>query len=329
MDWIKKNYGLFCLIIFAVVLLGISALLALNASSFSQNFESLKTTVAPNNKIPAVDLSVVESANAAVGAPKTWAPKEGSGLLFVSRKYMVKDGALYDPLDESSGIMLHPPVPNKWLSAQNLDLADNDVLNQDPDKDGFTNLDEWKGADPANPGSKSTNPNDPNSHPAYLTKLKLKRCIKKAFRLLFDAYDGEPDKPESMSFQINTLDLHQPSQFLRMNEMIAGTRFKIVKFVFKKTTDDNGVDHDVSELTLENTETKEQITLVKEKPGDSPDSFAQFHYAWDGSEPVVKKEKTFSLKPEIDVQYKLIDIQEGEALIENLKTHTKHKIPRE
>lgn len=326
MDWIKKNYGLFCLAICAVVLLGISAVLILNASSFGQILAEAKTNVPPGNKLEALDLSIIEAANASLREPKTWAAKEATGL-FVSRKYMVKDGVLFDPL-EDGGIMLHPPVPNKWFTENNLDLTDNDVANEDPDKDGFTNIEEWMGMEPGSPGAKPTDPNDPNSHPAYLTKLKLKRFIKKPFRLLFNAYDGDPSKPDLMSFQINTVDIRQPTQFVKMGEAITGTKFKIIKFNPKKSTDGNGIEHDISELTLEQVETRDQVTLVLEKVVDSPDSYAQFKYAWDGSEPVVKKEKTFSLKPEIDVQYKLIDIQEGEALIENLKTGAKTKIPR-
>ena len=327
MNWIKKNYALFCLAIMALVLLGVSAFLILNASSFNQNFSSIQGSVQQNNKIQTVDQSALDAAIASLATPKLWTTTGTSGLLFVSRQYLVKDGGLVNPR-EKDGLMLHPPVPNAWFDQHNLDLLDNDVLNEDPDKDGFTNYDEWVGMNPANPGSQPTDPNDPNSHPAYITKLKLKRFIKKPFRLLFNAYDGDPAHPEAMSFQINTVDIKQPTLFPKLNDTIEGTKFKIVKFEFKKNTDANNIDHDVSELTLENNENKDLVKLVLEKVVDSPDSYALFKYQWDGSEMVVKKEKTFSLKPEIDVQYKLIDIQENEALIQNLKTGAKIKIPR-
>ena len=325
MDWIKKNYALFGLACCASVLLLVSVLLILNAKSFNQRFEAIQAPVQPNNTIPAVDQTVLAQANESLTAPKVWMPKEGAASPFVSTRFMVQNGSLV-PLQ--GGGMVHPPIPNDWFDQNKLDILDSDVLTQDPDKDGFTNLDEWTGMDALAPGTKTTNPNDPASHPEYITKLKLKKFIKKPFRLLFNAYDGDPSKIDAMSFQINTVDVHQPTQFVKFNETITGTKFKIIKFTPKKSTDANGVDHDISELVLEHNETKDTITLVLEKIVDSPDSYALFKYFWDGTEMVVKKEKTFSLKPEIDVQYKLIDIQESEALIENLKTGTKLKISR-
>ena len=45
-------------------------------------------------------------------------------------------------------------------------------LTQDPDGDGFTNLDEWQF---------HTNPTDKSSHPDYLTKLKMKSFTREPF----------------------------------------------------------------------------------------------------------------------------------------------------
>ena len=73
---------------------------------------------------------------------------------------------------------------------------------------------------------------------------------------------------------------------------------------------------DVSELTLENRETHEQLSLVKEKIMISPESVANFVYDWgDRKEFAVKKDQEFSLKPEEQIKYKLIDVQPGKAVI--------------
>jgi hypothetical protein len=40
---------------------------------------------------------------------------------------------------------VHPPVPNEWLEQFGLPIAESDVLAQDPDTDGFPNLEEWHG----------------------------------------------------------------------------------------------------------------------------------------------------------------------------------------
>jgi hypothetical protein len=78
---------------------------------------------------------------------------------------------------------------------------------------------------------------------------------------------------------------------------------------------------------LEHAETGEQLVLPIEKMVDSPDSFARFVFAWKGSEEfVVKKNGKFTLKPEPKVEYKLIDINQSEALIDNLATGEHAKI---
>jgi len=65
-----------------------------------------------------------------------------------------------------------------------------------------------------------------------------------------------------------------------MGDTIHGTPFKIVKFVEKHARNQYGTNLDVSELVLEHKETKEQLTLVKEKVAMSPQSVATFAYAW-------------------------------------------------
>ena len=57
-------------------------------------------------------------------------------------------------------------------------IEDADVLDQDPDKDGFTNLDEWQGR---------TDPTDKNSHPDYLTKLHLVSATEEPFPYMFSS----------------------------------------------------------------------------------------------------------------------------------------------
>ena len=88
---------------------------------------------------------------------------------------------------------------------------------QDPDGDGFTNLDEWQN---------HSNPTDKDSHPDYLAKLKMKSFAQEPFRMIFASRVGD-------TFAINTTDLKEPTQFLKLGDTIRGTQFKIVKFTEK------------------------------------------------------------------------------------------------
>ena len=85
------------------------------------------------------------------------------------------------------------------------------------------------------------------------------------FRLLFNAYDGDPkkDTPEKFEFQINTIDLRQPSEFLKIGSTIAKTKWKLTKFEYKTRMNPIIQElEDVSELTLTNTETSVVIVLI-------------------------------------------------------------------
>jgi hypothetical protein len=270
-------------------------------------------------KVTTLETEALENAEKSLAAPEAWGSHAGS--LFVSRKYVAKrDNAngqdlLIDPFEPTSP-PLHPPIPNRWFLDHGLEnqILDADVLDQDPDKDGFTVLDEYVG---------NTDPQDPASHPPYLTKLRLKRFIKIPFRLKFEAYDDDG------SFQINTVDVRQPTQFVKQGETIAGTKYKIVKFEKKSVANPRtGVDTDVSELTIEHVETGFQVVLVVRTEVDSPDQYARFAFLWDHSEFSVKKDQKFVLKPEPTIEYKLIDIRENEAVIINVKTGDQIRVPR-
>src|SRR5437588_10477176 len=110
--------------------------------------------------------------------------------------------------------------------------------------------------------------------------------------------------------------LKQQRQVLRISDTIACTHLRISRVTEKTAKDRYGTDIDVSELTLENTETHEQLTLVKEKGAISPESVATFVYSWrERREFVVKKDQHFSLPPQRDIRYKLVDVEPPKAVI--------------
>lgn len=319
MDWIKKNYDRFALMLMAVALLVSSVWLIVTAHGFSDRFTPVLTEPVHGKKVTSLETETMEKAEASIQTPAQW--KEHNGSLFVSRKYVsrtdpaTKKDSLIDPFEPGSA-PLHPPVPNDWFLQNGLAdrILDADVLTQDPDKDGFTNLEEFEG---------KTSPTDPNQHPPYYTKLRLKQFVKKPARLKFEAYDDDGN------FQINTIDVKQPSQFVKIGDEIQGTKYKVISFEKKSVMNDRtGVESDVSAITVENTETGVRFTDTVRTVADSPELFARFAYLWDNSELLIKKDQTFSLNPEADSQYKLIDIGDSEAVIKSLKTGDQIKVPR-
>jgi hypothetical protein len=180
---------------------------------------------------------------------------EGSperGSLLASRRYLLKDGKLIDPLAEGSE-RLHPPITNEWLLANGLDYTDIHIKEKDSDGDGFSNLEEFLN---------KTNPNDPKSAPASFGKLKLVAFKPVPFRLEFK---GDPSG-EGKEFQINFKDLKGTArtQYRKLGEQIEGAPYKILKFAPKEAPSERNptVMVNASELTVQNTETGDTIALI-------------------------------------------------------------------
>src|SRR5437870_1831645 len=295
---VRAHYEKTLLIAAAAVLFLCSISIWRNAAGFSSRLTLMPPAPSLKSVSPLARAQELSAAVEKLHQPSQWTFGGRSGL-FVPEKHFIGANGLPATLQTTE---VHPPVPNGWLEQFGLPIADADVLEQDPDGDGFNNLDEWVG---------HTNPTDPNSHPEYYTKLKLKSTKEEPCRLIFSSWVDD-------TFAINTIDLTQPTQFLKVGHTIKGTRFKIVNFAKKYQPNKYGTNVDVSELTLEQEETKQQLTLVKEKVAMSPESVATFVYTWGGRrEFQVRKDQEFSLKPQEQIKYKLIDIGPAKAVIVN------------
>ena len=297
LDWIKAHYDRVTLIA-AAILLFISAIaIWWSAIQFGNR---LLTEQQPRGKTASQPAVAVELDRAAeqLEQPAQWKGSTRSGLFVPERHFIGADG-LPATLQNTQ---VHPPVPNEWFEKYGLHVEDADVLDQDPDKDGFTNLDEWQG---------NTDPNDKNSHPDYITKLHLVSATEESFPYMFSSRTGK-------MFGINSIDLNEPTQFLKVGEIVRGTDFKIVNFTEKSARSQYGTNDDVSELLLEHQQTHAQVTLVKGKLATSPQSVATFVYTWGGRrEFEVRKDQEFSVKPNEEIKYKLVDVQPAKAVIVN------------
>jgi hypothetical protein len=299
MDWIRTNYDRFAVLLAALFLFLCAFLIWRNTSQFADNFAALQSAAPARKAGPLANATALQDAAQALRQPAQWTIGGRSGL-FVPEKHFIGANGLPATLQTTE---VHPPVPNEWLDQFNLPIADVDVLTQDADGDGFTNLDEWQF---------HTNPTDKTSHPDYLTKLKMKSFAREPFRMVFASYVGD-------TFTINTTDLKEPTQFLKLGDKIVGTQFKIASFAEKHQTNQaTGGEDDVSELTLEHEVTREHLTLIKEKVAVSPESVANFIYSWGTlKEFPVRKEQEFSLPPQEQIKYKLVDVQPDRAVIVN------------
>lgn len=307
MDWIKHNYDRVLIGIFATVLFLCAGWTIWNSVNFTEQFSERNSTKKPDNTIVSPAIQAIDQALAITAEPRLWSGHEGS--LFVSRPYVLKDGKLVDPLED--GNPLHPPIQNAWLIKYNLDYAAPDIKEQDADQDHFSNLEEFLA---------QTDPTNDRSIPPYHTKLRLVKFDPKPFRLKFS---GTPD--DGQTFTINTRDLKGRTQFLKLGDTIKGAPYKVLSYEPKKTTR-HDVEVDISELTIQNTKTGQKIVLVYGKETDDPTSYGEFAYLYDGSTFRIKKDDEFTLPPETERKYKLIDISAQEAQIQDLATGQKIRI---
>jgi hypothetical protein len=338
MDWIKKNPAQLTLALVAAIAIAVTVLLYMKVSSFDTNFDAIRNPSVSNAPVEKLNTESLDSAGQALKSKVKWEPAKGDGKLLVSKLYALKDGRLVRP--DVDGAMFHPPVPNKWLLDNKLDPLSASVLHEDPDGDGFDNLEEFMGLDGLShldnngqpvmgPDGKplpadSTDPNDPKSHPPYHTKLELVKVVYIPFRLRLMSYDlpAKIKKPSDITVQINTMDRGNKTRFLPVGEDIPDTNFKIDSFEHKEVPGPDGTRNDVSEVTIINKETGDKVVLPLKQIVDSPDSYGVFRYKW--VKPGGKKTDdfskrrgdTFTLQPDTDKVYKLIEIKGRDAVIE-------------
>jgi predicted metal-dependent hydrolase len=96
-----------------------------------------KVSAPKDNSVTALDINAIRQASALAESPLKWksqsdlptgTPERGS--LLVSRRYLLKDGKLIDPLAEGSD-QLHPPITNDWLLVNGLDYTDINIKEKD------------------------------------------------------------------------------------------------------------------------------------------------------------------------------------------------------
>jgi hypothetical protein len=321
MDWLKKNYDLALACLGALATAASAALLALPSTP------ATASAPPPGAQRPAktgatADIGAVLRAKEALNA----APKIGSldstesqrrGSPFVSRSYILAEGRLIDPIE--GGEDLHPPLANAWIIAHGLDYADSVIKEADPDGDGFTNLEEFEGR---------TDPNDAKSLPPAFTKLRLVEFTPIPFRLEFK---GDPSG-DGEEFQINLRDLKGQSrtQYKKIGDLIdAGPDrppYKIVAYSKKEGPNERGTTTDLSELTVENTATGGKIVLTFNREANDPASVGVFHNELTGAELTLRKGEEFTLPPDTSSKFKVVDISEASAQIQDLQTDAVLKV---
>jgi hypothetical protein len=306
MDWVKKHYDLAILGLATFLLVANAGWIAWLATTPSEDFAGVPPKPPQIDKFEEPDFAANKKGVADATEPAKWQPDTSGakGSLFVSRKYLLKDGKLLDPIE--GGEMLHPPIPNAWFDENGLDLSNSRIKELDADGDGFTNFEEFEA---------KTNPKDKTSTPPSSSKLQLVAYKPVPFRIIFKG-DGGTDGKE---FQINFMDLKGAArtQFKKKGEQIADAPYKIIDYTAKPGPFGVNVTGDLSELKIENTNTGQPLTLIYNQVRDDPTSFGEFRNLLTNEVKTLKKGEEFEIPPD-PAKFKLIDINGDSAQIQDV-----------
>ena len=275
--------------------------------------------------------------------PVSWAAPSDGNRLFISEGFIFypsvyPDGDYIKPVNPAtrtpSGVLI------SWYQKYGLDFTDPHVDQEDPDGDGFSNIVEFKN-DPVGvrqkaadcDGSKSTNPLDPNSHPSYLSRLRMQKYDSRPFHMTFRGYEKEGD---TYFFQIYLSDVsssQQPS-LKKTGDALGTEGYVIGAFHQNIVTKENPKTHiteQVDESTLD--VTKPDIGFTKTLPYrqevDSPESTANFVMLMPTERDKVMKVprgQTFT-PPFITTTFLVIDATDAGAVIQDAKTKNNINIP--
>jgi len=300
MEWIKKNPEKLVLLLASVAALGLGVKNVLSVMALPDRF--VTQSVAPKAELPEPEFELVRQSGAILQAPFNWSDQNvelASGArkpvpLFRSVVIIEKDARLFDMGDPTED-PIRDPVPNEWLLGYQLDYLYSGVLEADPDDDGYSTLEEWKG---------KTSPVDAASHPPYWLKLMFVDRKQRNFSLRF-AGDNDPQ------FQININDQGKKNTtFAKVGETFYNGRFTLLRY--EKIEDKNkfGILANMSKVTLQDHDMGKEKTLVLGEEVPYPTYFGQFDFTLDPAQKefFVRVGDRFTLVKEPAASYTLVDI---------------------
>lgn len=165
MSWLNKNYEKATLAGTVVVALGLAYL---GWSKLSGVEETFSTTIAGSggNETAVKGAELIPKAKQSMALERIWTQALDGDRpvdLFTGIALFIKSDEPEKPVDLLEGDQLvHPPIENIWWLNNRIDPGYADSPSRDPDGDGFSNLEEYKG---------KTDPNNGKSIPNIIAKL--------------------------------------------------------------------------------------------------------------------------------------------------------------
>jgi hypothetical protein len=196
-----------------------------------------------------------------------------------------------------------------WFKKYNLS-SDPEVMDQDADGDGYSNREEFLA---------DTNPRDPKSLPGVMETASVKAVNEVTVPMILR--DVKAGKARVTRTDTNT------EEELVSGGQPKGLPYKVTGVKHEVKADKHGVYTDVSNVTLENTQTKEMVTLIRDLPARSSETHAVV-VGPNGEEKKVHLDETVELPGMPGKQFKVIELRADQVLVEEVGSHRALSIPK-
>ncbi|MCB1226067.1 MAG: hypothetical protein KDK99_09685 [Verrucomicrobiales bacterium] len=302
----QGNYEKVLLVLMALVALAVAGLTIWKSQGFADTLQEKRVT--PKEELGDIPLESATAATKRLATVFDWKAPEIDGKKVPLNKsvlLVLKDGTLFDLYSKDPNAPnLRDPITNKWLIDNNIpDILSPNVADLDPDKDGFTNLEEFNA---------QTNPMDPASKPEATQKLFLVQRITNDYILQLAS--------SIMPVQVQRLKPEPKiSKFVTEGADFGfekgESRFRFVSFEKKSAKDDKVGEKDVSELTILDLATNQEVTLVRNEPKNLAEYEARFEFRLGTIQEITQKKGEDFQLPGTGQTYRVVEVEETHAVI--------------
>lgn len=329
-----------------IVLAVCLGLLALVAAGLAYTFPTIEDltgvpSLDPQGHQPmAIKADALQDQLAPLATPLAWNAPSNAHRLFLSDRFLFY-GSLYPSgtyIQKDDGTATTPGgVLISWCRKYHLDITDPAIDREDPDKDGFSNKTEFFNGAASNAktdGSKSTNPLDPQSHPTFLSTLRMEKYDVRPFHIEFV---GVVSLSGQNVFQIKLLDLPNANVPLKhTGEDLGYEGWRVGPYTQNIVTKEDpgthiSVQEDDSTLELDKADINRKVLLPLRKIIDSEESTASFVMllpSQTGKDIKVPRGKTFQLPVGPATEYLLLDVGNTGALIRDTASKQDIAVPK-
>ncbi len=309
----EQNYDKVLLGVAAVAAIGLAAYLYILKGDFGAQFTP--KSVPQGKDLGVIPTDVVQRAQKRLAEAFNWEPpiKNNKPVpLNKSILIILRENELYDMFLEDK--LLRPPMSNRYLRDNELEFLAPNVEHLDPDRDGFSNLEEFT----LKTNPKDGNPSDPKAVPPQKNKIYFVGREQDDYRIALQS--------STMPLQVKKLFPVPPrAVFIESFPKDFGfepggvARFTAKSFTAKKIPDPRLGEKDVSELTVLDHATNTDVVLVYKQETNLATYKAKLQFRLKTvQERIVRKGDSFTFEGVPNV-FRLEDVTENGASLAEQK----------